>query len=70
MLAALLLRARMPQAPWVHVAWLVVTFGACVAAGLAFFVAVERPLLNLVRRKPSAPAPLPGVVEPPARAAA
>jgi peptidoglycan/LPS O-acetylase OafA/YrhL len=70
MLAALLLRARMPQAPWVHDAWLVVTFGACVAVGLAFFAAVERPLLNLVKRKPAAPAPLPEVVEPPARAAA
>lgn len=66
MIVAVLVGTRVPHTRWPHVGWLAVTFAACLAVGLAFHYAVERPLLNLARRERAAPAP----VEAPARVAA
>ncbi len=53
-----------------HVGWLVGTFAACVAAGFLLHYTVERPLLNLLKRKKSRPVAAPvGPTEPLRRAA-
>jgi exopolysaccharide production protein ExoZ len=54
-----------------HLGWLAGTFAACVAAGFALHVAVERPLLKLVKRKKPAPpaGAAPGPADPLRRAA-
>ena len=44
----------MPHNRTPHLGWLLMTFGACVAAGFALHFAVERPLLRVTRsRKPT-----------------
>ena len=47
--------AHLPHSRLPHVGWLVGTFAACVAAGFLLHFAVERPLLNLTKRKKAPP---------------
>jgi exopolysaccharide production protein ExoZ len=61
-----------PHARVPHLLWLAGTFAACLAVGLLGHRYVEKPLLNLAKRKKAKPAPGPDVIrfEPPVRVAA
>jgi peptidoglycan/LPS O-acetylase OafA/YrhL len=64
MFAALYVGVRVPHTRVPHLLWLVGTFAAVLAVGFAFYALVERPLLNLGRRRRT-----PEAVVPPASAA-
>jgi len=61
MLAAVLVAMKMPNTRGPHLLWLAGTLAAALAAGFAFYALVEKPLLNLGRRrgKPTAPVAVP-----------
>jgi peptidoglycan/LPS O-acetylase OafA/YrhL len=61
-----------PHSRLPHLLWLTGTFAGCLAVGLLANRFVEKPLLNLAKRKTAEPVPVPDVirVEPPVREAA
>ena len=73
MVIAVIYGVRLPHTPVPHALWLAATLAGCVAVGVGFYYAVERPLLNVMRRTPRAAAVTPvaaGEPEQPTRAAA
>jgi len=63
LLAAVVVGMKLPHTRLPHLLWLAATLTAMLAAGFAFYVLVEKPLLNIGRRrrKPSAPVVEPGI---------
>ncbi|HYH63621.1 MAG TPA: hypothetical protein VD866_02880, partial [Urbifossiella sp.] len=61
--AALAVGMKVPHTPVAHLTGLAGTLAAALAAGFAFYALVEKPLLNLGRRRrtPSAPVAEPGI---------
>ena len=70
MVACVLVGTRLPHSRVPHLLWLAGTFAAAVGSSLLFHRWVERPLLDLVKRKKPRPEPRDVATEPPARKAA
>ncbi len=49
LIVAVWLGCFIPHSRWPHLAWLLVSFVACLVVGFAFHYAVERPLMNLIK---------------------
>jgi peptidoglycan/LPS O-acetylase OafA/YrhL len=64
----MVVRAILPINPATHILGLLLAVAACTGVGIAYYYAVERPLVRLFHRRPSAPKPPPvaAPVAPPA----